>query len=333
MPTKPTDLPPPWGTAGNYPATNYPATLPDLSGQANPLVGPTPWSGKPRLNAAALASYAATGFEPQVPNDPSPFNEWLRRVQALVEWVSLGTSAPDADAHVVESDGAGIVSAQKFDAAVGYCNAGITSAVMLAGATIPNGENLDLVGSATIAGVSTTVATLGYIELLAPAAPPTIRQLSTNAFDQVLWNDGALNLVHYSPNGWVYATGDQEAETGLAAVQLVATTTVAIKGLGLGNVRVIVEGQAQVSALGTTFDVDVQENKTTNPAYTDIGAAQQIKGLKDTSDANDWQPFRHERVFNCGITTSTLYRCKVTKNGGGTLKVKEVRLRVVGERA
>ena len=209
---------------------------------------------------------------------------------------------------------------------------------MLEGVRIPNGTNIELVGSAEIAGVDTTVATIGYLQLLPPFAPPAVRQLSTNAFNQLTWNPGPGafdgELVHYSPNGRVYATGEQVLLTGNAATQLVATTSVAVKGqIGVGSVRVIVEGQVQVSALGSTIDLDVQENQTNNPAYTAIGATQEFTATKTTASATDWQPFRHERVFNSGVADATLYQCRIAKNGGGTLRVKEVYLRVVSERA
>lgn len=185
-----------------------------------------------------------------------------------------------------------------------------------------------------VIGLAAQILKYGTFELLSGSPAPSARQLAAGTSGQLVWNPGAGGeFVHYSPNGWVYATGDQEAATGLAAVQLVATTTVAVTGVGLGNVRVIVVGQAQVNSLGSTMTINVQENQTLNPAYSNIGTAEVMTTTHTQIDANAWQDFRHERVFAAGTATATLYQASIAADGGKTISVKNVRLRVVNERA
>ena len=184
-----------------------------------------------------------------------------------------------------------------------------------------------------VIGPFANVIKYGTIELLSGAPAPAARQLAAGVGGELAWHDGSsAQFVHYSTNGWVYATGDQEAATGLAVTQLVATTTVATPGTAGGTVRVILYGQAQVNVLGSTLTVDVQEDKTANPAYTPIGVAQVMTATHTQVDVNAWQHFRHERTFVAG-STDTLYRASIVANGGNTVSVKEVRVKVVNERA
>lgn len=213
MPTKPdpvNDLPPAWGGAGNYPATNYPATLPDLSGQANPLVGATPWSGQPRLNATGLTSFANSGLEPQVPNDASVFNEWLRRVQVWSQWVSVGTSAPDADAHIVESSPLGLVSAQAFQAEQGVTGAGAAAPVILlmgydvpASETSTIGDNTTTTygDNATISGGNETIPSFEGYELASEQASTGNRQIH-HLNGEPRWRDGDDTYLHHGAEPW-----------------------------------------------------------------------------------------------------------------------------------
>lgn len=169
MPTKPnpvTDLPPAWGGAGNYTPGVYGPTLP--WGDANPLSGqPLPWGNQPRLNAAGLTSFADTGLTPQVPTDASKFNEWLRRVGIwATDWVALGTSAADADAHIMETDASGISRAVRYYATQGVAGlAGLAAVDLLEGFIVPasktstfgNNTTTTWGNTATISGGTGTV--------------------------------------------------------------------------------------------------------------------------------------------------------------------------------
>jgi hypothetical protein len=158
------DLPPPWGDAGNYPASNYPVTLPDLSGQANPLQGATPWSGQPRLNATALTAFASAGAVPQVPQDASSYNEWLRRVQVHVSWVQDGKSTATADAHIMETDASGFSAAVKYVATNGIEGAGTTPVIFIEGGEVPTGKTLTLTGTGKITGSSGSLVDVDIVE-------------------------------------------------------------------------------------------------------------------------------------------------------------------------
>lgn len=109
---KPSTAPPPWATTANYGASVYPATYP--WGAAHPSAGlTTGWSTGARRNASGLAGAAAAGFEPYKPFPAQKLNEWFRLVQEACQWVFDGTSSPLVSAHVVETDGAGVINARK----------------------------------------------------------------------------------------------------------------------------------------------------------------------------------------------------------------------------
>ena len=328
MPVKPLDTVPDWGSAGNYPASLYPVNLP--WNDPNPVGGlPTPWSGQPRLNATAFTSFANNGFSPQIPTDASSMNEWDRRIGVYVNWVILGTSAADADAHIMETNGAGLSSALAYEATASFQGVGGTPAPLANGAVVTTGKVLLLSGTADLTGTKDSVASIGSIEFLSGGAAPSTNGLFVSSLGEIF--QGPSQRVHVSPNGVVYATGDQEADTGNLALIQVATTTVAVVGRGSGSVRVIVEGQIQVDVLPQTITIDVQEDQSASPAFTDIGAAQLVKAQKTAADATDWQPFRHERIYASGTTIPTKYRVSIDP-GASLGRVKEVRLRVVGER-
>lgn len=342
MPTKPdpiADFLPPWATAGNYPASNYQAFLP--WGDANPLgAGPTPWGLGPRLKPVGLDAVAAQGYTPEIPTEAEPVNEWLRRVQLWVDWVKLGTSDPDADAHVVETDGAGTCSALVFEATTSFEGAAASPAPLSEGATVPTGKTLGLSGTASIAltdtakitAVTGTIIESGRFEFIAGSPAPDPRQVAMGSNGILGINTGSgLEQNHQSTSGWVYATGDQEAETALQVTIFTATTTEALLALGVGgNVRVIVYGQGQRSVAGAVT-IDVQEDQGSG-TWTDIGTGQLIDWI-DTASATAWTNFRHERVFAAGTLTAKFYRLKITSSGGPTAKAREVRLKVVNERA
>lgn len=200
--------------------------------------------------------------------------------------------------------------------------------------TAITGVSFKLLGTASIDGVAGTVATVGTLGLLSGAPAPSARQLAAGVTGQLVWHDGsAAKFVHYSPNGWVFATGDQEAATATAANTICATTTQTVTGVGLGTVRVIVAGLFQVNSLGSTVTVNLQHDQAGGGVWTTIGTGLVITAQKTTADANDWQPFRCERVFNAGTSIATLYRLSLTAQGGFQARVKEVRLRVTNERA
>ncbi len=260
------------------------------------------------------------------------------RVGLWCNWLEAGTSADDADAHVVETNGAGLISAQGIEITVAAFGVGGTPLPLIEGAAVAAGKSISIAtggevsftGTAKVTAVATTVIEGGLFEYAVGAAAPAARQSSMDTNGQVVTHDGSsLNYQHMSPNGWVYATGEQVAATGMAALLQVAETTVAATALGLGNVRVIVEGECQHAALPNTWTVDVQHDQG---GWANIGAGKVFSAKADTSDANDWQPFRHERTFNAGTSIATKYRA-VLNPAGGTGKVREVYTRVVNERA
>lgn len=220
------------------------------------------------------------------------------------------------------------------EAGLGFQGIAGTIALLPLGARVATGNDLELVGTAKIAGVTSSVAELGTVELLSGAPVPTSRQLAADMNGKLIWHDtSGLNFAHYSVNGYVYATGEQITATIQAVTTDAASTTVPLIGIGLGNVRVIVEGQVQVNSLGSTLTISVREDQTASPLFTNIGASQVVTATHDTSDANDWQKFRHERTFASGITTATLYQVRITAQGGKQASVKETFLRVVPERS
>ena len=320
------DLPPAWGDAGNYPAGVYSALLP--WGAANPLAGqPLPWGNQPRLNATALTAFASAGAEPQVPQDASSMNEWLRRVQVHVAWVQDGSSAADATAHIMETTGAGLSRAVAYEATAGYQGAGATPAIMLMGFTVPAGETSTFGDNTTLVGTNTTIATVGEINFLSGGGPLSSVGLGVNAGGELFF--GTSRRVHSSPQGYVYATGDQESETALQATVTACTTTQSVTGVAAGNVRVIVEGWGQRATLGNV-EITVQQDQGT-ATWIDIGSIQTVQWL-DTSNANLWSYYRHERVVNIGTSTATFFRAKIDAQGGSTSKIRESHLRAVSER-
>lgn len=111
MPTKPGSLPTPVATTANYPAENYPAEYPPghpLAGTPHPLAGtPVPWSGQPTKDAAIESALAPIGLHPGRPINGPARNSRDSKVDAWLAWLNGGSSAPDADAHVVETDSTG----------------------------------------------------------------------------------------------------------------------------------------------------------------------------------------------------------------------------------
>lgn len=255
MPTKPdavNDLPPLWGINGNYSAGVYGATLP--WGDANPLAGqPLPWGGQPRLNTTGLTSFANTGLTPQIPTDASSFNEWLRRTGIWqTNWVALGTSDPDADAHIVETNGAGLISAQAFQAEVGIIGQGAANPlVLLLGADIPVnesltfGDNTDLTmgDSAVLTGGVATVPEFEGYQLKSEKASTANLQIH-HLGGEPRWRDSTDDYLHHGTEPWapvgsvpaLNSFGPAIAEidgpttsvtlTGTAFMQVVASATV-----------------------------------------------------------------------------------------------------------
>ena len=236
--------------------------------------------------------------------------------------------------------GGQITSLATMESANGF--QGIAGAVpdLPQGANVPTAKTLALSGTASIAltntakvtAVTGTIIESGRFEFIAGAPAPDPRQMAMGTNGILGINTGSgLEQNHQSTSGWVYATGDQEAETGLAVAIFTATTTEALLALGVGgNVRVIVYGQGQRSVAGAVT-IDVQEDQGTG-TWTDIGAGQAIEWV-DTASATIWSLFRHERVFAAGTLVAKSYRLHITSSGGPTAKVREVRLKVVNERA
>lgn len=93
MPTKPSNEPPRWAIPGNY------------------TTGP--FIGQPR-RVSIGAAVANEGHRPgsNFPTTAEEWNDWLGDVGDLARWTFAGTSNPDADTHIVETDADGRISAQ-----------------------------------------------------------------------------------------------------------------------------------------------------------------------------------------------------------------------------
>lgn len=113
MATKPVLTPNAWITGDpNYPAIGeYPAQFAwgIYSDGVHPSAGMDyPWNSQPRRDAAAAYSaLTSTGYVPLVSPTAQAMNEHTARITDLARWVFEGSSAGAADAHVVETDGAG----------------------------------------------------------------------------------------------------------------------------------------------------------------------------------------------------------------------------------
>jgi hypothetical protein len=321
------DLPPVWGDAGNYPASNYPVTLPDLSGQANPLQGPTPWSGQPRLNAAGLGAYASAGFTPQVPNDPSPLNEWFRRVQVHVSWVQDGTSAADATAHIMETDASGFAAAVKYIATAGIEGAGASPVILIEGASVPAGKTFTLDGSGTINGAMTFFGAAGGSLSSDPSAVLTwngeagftgrLRVLTGTSVAEgdlsksggnLRYRDSAsTRYVHTSDSGWFKGVGI-DASSGPVATASVDTSA-AVAPLATADVHVSASGWVSRTLAGAV-----------TISVIEVGGAGQI-GTSSTLDVpatggSTFQPFTFDRIRAGADTTARVYRLEIA--GGGS---------------
>jgi hypothetical protein len=141
----------------------------------NPLAGmPTPWSNQPRTEAGTLAAFASQGLSPQIPTAAQEYNEWLQRVGEWANWVEAGTNAADADAHIVETNGAGLISAQAAELTQGAFGPGSTQLPLPHGAVVPDtktltmedGSDIALQGDASIEGPDTTHVTTGWLSLI-----------------------------------------------------------------------------------------------------------------------------------------------------------------------
>jgi len=338
MPTKPdpvNDLPPLWGGAGNYLAGVYPPTLP--WGAAHPLAGqPLPWGGQPRLNSTDLANFADTGLTPQVPNDASKFNEWLRRVAIWqTNWVALGTNAPDADAHIMETTAAGLSRAVAYEATTGYQNSGPAAAVLLMGFSVPAGETssfgdnttVTLGANALIDAPTTSNVRFGTLRLKVGAPAPTVDgEIAASTGGTPIFRASGLGRYMFGGiNGpWLGIDADQVPETALAATTLLTTSS---KTDVNGLVRVRVSGEMQRSAAGSCI-LSLQEDQGT-ATWTDIdngGVTTKTITTVGTVDPNAWTGFHMERTFGAGAT-DRFFRMRITA-GASTAKIRDTHLTV-----
>jgi hypothetical protein len=268
MPTKPdaiTDLPPAWASNGNYSAGVYGPTLP--WGDANPLAGqPLPWGGQPRLNTTGLTSFCNTGLAPQVPTDASSFNEFLRRVAIWASnWVAVGTSAADADAHIMETDVFGFSAAVKYIATSGVEGAGATPVALPQGATVPSSKAITGAGS-----TSTDLHVGDSFELDSETAATGDRQIH-HLGGEPRWKDSDDDYIHHGTEPWgpvgsvpaLDSFGPTSAEIDGPTTEVTLTGTafvfVAASGIFLGTaadteagIRVEVDG---VDVYDQTFEV------------------------------------------------------------------------------
>ena len=260
MPTKPTDTPEPWATAGNYPASNFPAQYPWLD--PRPDAGlPTPWSGQPRRESTGLAGFAANGAVPLAPDAANIWNEEFARVVDLSRWVFLGSSAADQDAHVVETDSSGTVNtyglavgspvlfevapalgtiefkngaALEFGASLGSWTSNIAATFnqqitsngapiqMNEGALLADGKSIQ--GGANTAMVADLLVAIDRLQLGASGASTLPGQLTADASNRLRYREAAADeFVDTSTKGRDRSSGVQEASSGLLATVLVTT--------------------------------------------------------------------------------------------------------------
>jgi len=343
MPVKPVDTVPDWGSAGNYPASVYPVNLP--WGDPNPVGGlPTPWSGQPRLNATAFTSFVNNGFSPQIPTDASSMNEWDRRIGVYVNWVILGTSAADADAHIMETNGAGLSSALAYEATASFQGVGGTQAPLANGATIPAGKTMTLGGPTVVNGAFTVFGaaggsiasdptavfgwngvanligtnTLGGRTNLTATTSLFQSDLSTNGSGHLRWRDAvSTTQVHRSPTGWFKGLGAADTAGPLANVTLDTSTAVApevagdVEVVGVAWVQRVIAGPVTVSldAVGVG----------------QIGTATAIN--VPASGGLNYTPITFTRVRAAANTTPRVYRLTIA-GGGSNVTCKALSIRV-----
>jgi len=328
MPTKPnpvTDLPPSWGGAGNYTPGVYGPTLP--WGDANPLAGqPLPWGNQPRLNSTGLAGFANTGLTPQIPTDASLFNEWLRRVGIwATDWVALGTSADDADAHIMETDASGFSAAVKYIATAGIEGAGATPVILAEGASVPAGKTLTLDGTTTANGALNVLGAAGgslssdptavlqwngeaqFTGRLRVLAGTSIAEgdLSKSGGNLRYRDSTATRYVHASASGWFKGVG-VDASSGPIATAAVDTST-SVAPLATSDVHVSACGWVSRAGGGSV---------TISVIAVGIGQIGTSTVLTVPATAGTtFQAFTIDRIRAGADTTPRVYRLEVA--GGG----------------
>lgn len=163
--------------------------------------------------------------------------------------------------------------------------------------------------------------------IISPSIAPTgARELVADISGNMVYRpSGNAHYVHHSLNGWTYATGEQEADSGLFAtnVSLVTATRVTPQSI---DVIVIAEGWGQRSAAG---DVTLQLQYDDGlGVYSDQGASVNWAWVS-TASATTWSYFRIARRLTPNTGINRLYRLKVDGNGGATAKIREATIRVV----
>lgn len=190
---KPVNNAPAFATTANYGASVYPATYP--WGDAHPNAGAaTPWSSGARQNASGLDAWAAAGLEPYTPAAAQKMNAFLARVADLCRWVFDGTANPDATAHLVETDGAGVINARK--GAFGT-HAGATDGLALNAYQTPSGlapvASFEGVNGGTLPSIAGAVVEVRADELVTvPALRLNHAADNQNALTSTVTGPGAL---------------------------------------------------------------------------------------------------------------------------------------------
>lgn len=338
MPTKPdpiADLPPVWGGAGNYSVGTYPILLP--WGDSNPLAGqPLPWGGQPRLNTTGLTSFANSGFTPQIPNDASSMNEYDRRMNVWTkDWVVLGTNAPDADAHIMETTILGLSRAVAYQAEVGITGAGAAAPVILImGASVPAGETvtfddastLALAGSSVISGPAASSVTTGTVDTIGEAG--TVKP-GTCAFytqsgalpttdGELAW--GGRNILTVGGSGGAarrisipveeYLAGPVATMAAIEDTGLAITLTLAEDDVVYAELDLEAENSGGNNDIAITITVDgspVGGTRTYRPSAADrVQAVRRVIKFEAPSTAS--YEFKGRHGASAGTTTSTNLR-------------------------
>lgn len=359
VPTKPTDTPEPWATAGNYPASVFPATFP--WGDPRPDAGlPTPWSGQPRRESAGLAGVAANGATPLQPDAANIWNEELHRVVELTRWVFLGSSTADQDAHIVETDANGTVStyglavgspvqleispalgtiefkngaALEFGASLGSWTANIAttfnqqitangSIQMNAGANLADGQAI--IGGTATGVVAELIVAVDRLQLGASGTSTLPGQLTADANNKLRYREAATDeFVDTSTKGRDRSSGVQEASTGLLATVLVPTKGKVIPLAAPATITLTAVFQGQRSGGAGTITVELQEDQGTGVWVTPAGFSQQDT-VKSNALPNDWSTVTMSRDFTAPDLLARQYRIRVT--GGATNQLRSARI-------
>jgi hypothetical protein len=286
-------------------------------------------------------------------------NEQKARLADFAIWVSQGTFAADADAHIVETDGSGIAALRGLQAGSPVffeVSSAIGTVELKNGATVDFGASLAAVdfglaptfnqgatfngaavdlnegalladgksiqGGANTAMVAELLVAIDRLQLGSSGSSTLPGQLTVDGGGKLKFREAALDdFVDYSAKGRDKSTGVQEGSSGLAATVLV-TTAGTVAPEAAATVAITATFQAQRSGAAGTIATQLQQDQGTG-TWIDVGANQQDT-IVGNGDPNDWTTITMARDFAAPDTTARAYRIRVT--GGATNQLRSARI-------